>query len=555
MRLQIPTTKKSLTESSGFKAGEKYIASLDIGTTTIKCFIYAANRDIAQLDVVGTAHEQVELLYPSPGQVEIVPSQLWDSVIRTIKNAMADASLSAERIDCLSISTQRNTFTCWNRLTGKIYHNFITWKDLRADKLVHQWNNSLKLRMLKFGARFLHFFSRSKRFLAGSVIKMMNPQVTLRLAWVLQNNGDLQRDVKNGNVLYGTIDSWLLYRLRQGTDRTRFVEHISDVTNCTASGFYDPFGQEWAGWALNLFSIKKELLPKAVDNSYDFGYVHESLFGSRIKIGASISDQSASLWGNCCFDKGDVKITLGTGSFLNVNTGSTCLASVHGLYPLVGYKMTSPHGTELVYLMEGASNDNGSIIEWAMNIGLFVDPSETSGMALSVPDSDGVSFIPAFSGLGPPIRDDTAGTGFIGIKASTRKEHLVRAILESLAYRIALLYVSTLDETRFTFTRIKVDGGVSRNDFICQTLADLTGLPVERGEVTDSTALGAMFLAGLNVGIWRNKQELIHIRKIERIFQPNAANKRHCMISMQSWERAVERFKRWYIAEELNKLT
>ncbi|XP_053687972.1 putative glycerol kinase 5 [Sabethes cyaneus] len=535
--------------------GDRYIASLDIGTTTIRCFIYAANRDIDKLEIVGTAYEQVQLVYPSPGQVEIVPNQLWDSVIKTIQNAIADAKLACNQIDCLGISTQRNTFTCWNRLTGYTYHNFITWKDLRSDKLVHQWNNSFKLRLLKFGARFLHFFTRSKRFLAGSVIKLMNPQVTLRLAWVLQNNAELQRDVKGNNVLYGTVDSWLLYRLRQGHDRSRPVEHISDVTNCTASGFYDPFGQQWAGWALNLFSIKKDMLPKAVDNSYDFGHVHESLFGSAIKIGASISDQSASLWGNCCFEKGEVKITLGTGSFLNVNTGSTCLASVHGLYPLVGYKLTpADNGTELVYLMEGASNDNGSIIEWAMNIGLFADPSESSGMALAVPDSDGVSFIPAFSGLGPPIRDDTAGTGFIGIKPSTRKEHLVRAILESLTYRIALLYTCALGETHFTFTRIKVDGGVSRNDFICQTLADLTGLPVERGEVTDSTALGAMFLAGLNVGIWHSKQELINIRRIDRIFQPNGANRSQCMRSMRSWERAVQRFKRWYIAEELNNL-
>lgn len=167
-----------------------------------------------------------------------------------------DANLTAAQLTCLSISTQRNTFVCWNRLTGNVYHNFITWKDLRSDELVRSWNNSLKLRALKFGATVLHFFTRSKRFLAGSVLKMMNPQVTLRLAWVLENNVDLQRDVKEGTVLYGTIDSWLLYRLRQGLDQTRTVEHISDVTNCTASGFYDPFGQEWAAWALKLFNIR-----------------------------------------------------------------------------------------------------------------------------------------------------------------------------------------------------------------------------------------------------------------------------------------------------------
>ncbi|XP_038121855.1 putative glycerol kinase 5 [Culex quinquefasciatus] len=531
--------------------GEKYIATLDIGTTTIRCFIYAVNRDIGKLDVVGTAYEHVVLVYPAPGQVEIVPGKLWDSVIATIRNAIKDANLTAAQLTCLSISTQRNTFVCWNRLTGNVYHNFITWKDLRADELVRSWNNSLKLRALKFGATVLHFFTRSKRFLAGSVLKMMNPQVTLRLAWVLENNVDLQRDVKEGTVLYGTIDSWLLYRLRQGLDQTRTVEHISDVTNCTASGFYDPFGQEWAAWALKLFNIRKEMLPKVVDNSFDFGYVDQSLFGSPIKIGASISDQSASLWGTCCLEKGEVKITMGTGSFLNINTGVTCLASVHGLYPLVGYRLkTRNSSSELVYLMEGASNDNGSIIEWAMSIGLFTDPRETSQMALSVPDSDGVSFIPAFSGLGPPIRDDTAGTGFIGIKASTRKEHLVRALLESLAYRIALLYVCALKETNYTFKVIKVDGGVSRNDFICQTLADLTGLPVERGEITDSSALGAMFLAGLNVGIWLNKQELVDIRKIERVFQPNSANTARCLKSMRSWERAVDRFKLWYDADD-----
>ncbi|XP_055631774.1 putative glycerol kinase 5 isoform X2 [Toxorhynchites rutilus septentrionalis] len=529
---------------------ETYIASLDIGTTTIRCFIYAINRDIAKLEVIGSAFAQVELVYPSPGQVEIVPSKLWESVIETIDNAFRNAKLTANRITCLSISTQRNTFTCWNRHTGKVYHNFITWKDLRADSLVQNLNKSIRLRMINLGARFLHFFTRSKRFLAGSVIKMMNPQVTLRLVWLIQNNAELQNDIKNGKVLYGTVDSRLLYRLRQGTDRTRSVEHISDVTNCSSTGFYDPFSQQWSGWALNWLSIKTQILPKVVHNSYDFGFVHESLFGSPIKIGASISDQSASLWGNCCFEQGDVKITMGTGSFLNVCTGPTCLASVHGLYPLVGYKIETAQGQEMVYLMEGASNDNGSIIEWAKSVGLLSNPEESSDMARSVPDSDGVSFIPAFSGLGPPIRDDTAGTGFIGIKASTRKEHMVRALLESLVYRVALLYVCALKETGFAFTRIKVDGGVSRNNFICQTLADITGLPVERGEFADSSALGAMFLAGINVGIWHSKQELIDIRKVERIFEPNATNKNNCLRSMWRWERAVERFKRWYTEDE-----
>ncbi|XP_050094584.1 putative glycerol kinase 5 isoform X4 [Anopheles aquasalis] len=486
-----------------------HIASLDIGTTTIRCFIYAAEKN-GQPVTVGTAYDHVDLLYPAPGWVEINPDKLWASVLKTIERAAEDAQLSINQLTCLAISTQRNSFTCWHRQTGETYHNFITWKDLRADDLVKQWNGSLTLRLLKFGASLLHFFTRSKRFLAGSVIKLMNPQVTLRLAWVLQNNAAVQEDLKSGNVLYGTIDSWLLYRLRQGSDRTRPVKHISDVTNCTSTGLYDPFSQQWAGWATNLFSIKKELLPEVVDNSHDFGYVHESLLGAKIKIGASVSDQSASLWGTCCFQRGDVKITMGTGSFLNVNTGPKCLASVHGLYPLIGHILQeAPSNTDITYLMEGSSNDTGSIIEWALNVGLFEDPADSAGMAASVPHTDGVLFVPAFSGLGPPIHDDTAGSGFIGIKPSTRKEHLVRAVLESLAFRVALLYDCALRETGFSFVSIKVDGGVSKNDFICQTLADLTGVQVERGEVTDSSALGAMFMAGLNCGIWSSKQQLL----------------------------------------------
>uniref|UniRef100_A0A1Y9IW38 Glycerol kinase 5 n=1 Tax=Anopheles minimus TaxID=112268 RepID=A0A1Y9IW38_9DIPT len=532
-----------------------FIATLDVGTTTIRCFVYAA-RTNGEPVPVGTAYDHVDLIYPAPGWVEINPEKLWASVLHTIRKATEDANLTIDQLSCLAISTQRNSFTCWNRNTGQVYHNFITWKDLRADQLVKDWNNSFTLRLLKLGASFLHFFTRSKRFLAGSVIKLMNPQVTLRLSWVLQNNALLREDLKDGHVLYGTIDSWLLYRLRQGTDSTGPVEHISDVTNCTSTGFYDPFGQQWAGWALNLFSIKKELLPKVVDNSYDFGHVHESLLGTKIKIAASVSDQSASLWGNCCFERGDVKITMGTGSFLNVNTGTKCLASVHGLYPLIGYKLQGGSGSvaDINYLMEGSSNDTGSIIEWALNMGLFQDPADSASMAMAVPNSDGVLFVPAFSGLGPPIHDDTAGSGFIGIKPSTRKEHLVRALLESLAFRVALLYDCALKETGFSFTSIKVDGGVSKNDFICQTLANLTGIEVERGEVTDSTAMGAMFMAGLNCGIWNTKRQLIDVRKVEKKFSPDVTQRAKQLKQMRGWERAVDRFKKWYILEDIKNL-
>lgn len=194
------------------------------------------------------------------------------------------------------------------------------------------------------------------------------------------------------------------------------------------------------------------MLPKPVDNSYDFGSIDKSLFGHEIKIGCSVSDQSASMWGQCCFNRGEVKVTLGTGSFLNVNCGSTCHASCHGLYPIVAWGL---NGKEIVYSVEGASNDNGSVIEWAVANGFIDDVSRSAEIAESVPDTDGVYFIPAFSGLGAPFNDGQAACGFLGLKPSTTKSHMVRAMLESLAYRVALLFNCCIEETNFQFTVIK----------------------------------------------------------------------------------------------------
>lgn len=275
-------------------------------------------------------------------------------------------------------------------------------------------------------SRCLYLFTRSKRFLAGSVIKMMNAQTTLRLAWMIQNNKQLQAAIERKTALFGTLDSWLLYRLRQGKHLDREVEHISDVTSCSATGLYDPFTMQWAKWALSLFSIEANMLPRVVDDSYKIGCTDKDLFGHEIPITCSVNsfsvcvgvkqfmilslfiqigDQSASMWGSCCFDKGDIKVTLGTGSFLNVNTGSECSASIYGLYPLVAwqYEDYNENKTELVYCIEGASNDTGSIIQWAINFGLFKDPSESAAIAESVDDSEDIYFVPAFSGLGVSV--------------------------------------------------------------------------------------------------------------------------------------------------------
>ncbi|KAL4714940.1 hypothetical protein ACJJTC_003091 [Scirpophaga incertulas] len=373
---------------------EKYILTLDIGTTTIRSFIYNS-----RAETVGKAVYSVVLHYPSPGYVEIDPDELWTKIVAVVHKSLQDASLSASLISAMGISTQRSTFITWSRKSGKSFHKFITWKDMRADKLVKQWNESYTWKLIKAGAYALYLVTRSKRFRAGSALKFMNSQTTLRLNWALTNIAALKQAVLDDDVMFGTLDTWLLYKLTGNT------LHVTDVSSASATGFYDPFTMQWAGWAMTLFNIPMSALPTVVDTAgRHFTSTAPSLWGDSIPILSSMADQTASMWGSCCFDVGDVKLTMGTGTFFDINTGSTPHASVSGLYPVVGWRV----GKELVYSAEGANNDTASIIKWAQNLGLFDNPEDTADIANSVPDTDGVYFIPAFSGLGPPYNDGTA---------------------------------------------------------------------------------------------------------------------------------------------------
>lgn len=284
---------------------QQYVAALDIGTTTIRCYIYDRH-----VQIKGCATEQVELIYPEPHHVEIDPDQLWSSVVRTIQGAIRDAQLSAAAIATLGISTQRSTFVTWHRETGKTFHNFITWKDLRADALVRKWNGSYILKVsgvevcitameacfticdslqtMHGISRCMYMLTRKSRFLAGSVLKLMNTQTTMRLAWMIQHNKQLQEAIAHKTAMFGTLDSWLLYRLRQGNSGKQ-VEHIADVSSCAATGFYDPFTLGWAQWAFKLFALHGEMMPRVVTNSHDFGHVHASVLGTEVRIGCTVS--------------------------------------------------------------------------------------------------------------------------------------------------------------------------------------------------------------------------------------------------------------------------
>ncbi|XP_057324048.1 putative glycerol kinase 5 [Microplitis mediator] len=506
----------------------KYIVALDVGTTTIRCHVLDSNAV-----TIASATEKVELLYPKPAHVEINPDQLWMSIIKVLKNAVHASKVDVKLIACLGISTQRSSFISWDFETGKYYHRIITWKDLRADSMVREWNSSLTMKSLRMGSHILYTLSRNKRFLAGSVLKLMNTQMTLRLMWALQNIPGLQEAAQSGSAVFGGVDCWLLYKLTG--------KHITDVSSASATGLYDPFTMTWAQWAMNLFKIPSAMFPRVVDTAGDFGTVPKDIFGVSIPITCCMADQAASLFGSTCFNPGDLKVTMGTGSFLNVNTGTEPHASVAGLYPLVAWKINS----EIVYMAEGASSDTGTAIEWIKSLGIINEPREMSDLANSVDSSD-IYFVPAFSGLQAPINDQSAATGFLGLRPTSGRPHIVRSVLEGLVFRILLLYESLCTETCRNYNSIRVDGGVSQNDFMLQLLSDLTGLPVERSANPEMSILGVAFLSGLQCGIWENRQELCKLRQVDKVFQPDIKRASNYLSVVSQWKRAVQRFKNWY---------
>jgi putative glycerol kinase 5 len=284
-----------------------HYAVLDIGTTSIRCFVYNQ-----KFDIISSSSKDIKVLIPKTGYHEIDHEEMFQDVLYVIRESVKISGLSFDQI-VLGISVQRSTFTTWSKSSGKYFHNFITWKDIRADAIVNKWNLSYRLGLIKFSSKCVHALTQSSRFLAGSVIKLMNSQVVPRLLWVVENNLNVKDSYKGDDLVMGTIDSYLLQRLRSGSNNEmhEVIEPLIEVTNATVTGIFDPFTVSWANWIMSLFSLKPNIFPKIAYNSDDFGEIHESYFGTKVKIVGIMGDQPASMFGNCCFNRGDAKITLG----------------------------------------------------------------------------------------------------------------------------------------------------------------------------------------------------------------------------------------------------
>lgn len=510
---------------------KKYVLSLDIGTSNVRCHLYDK-----KAAVCGRSCQKIKISYVGTQGVEIDPEVLWEQVVGVIKGALTDGNATADEVASIGISVQRATFIVWNKNTGKPYHNFIVWQDTRGEGIEKAWNESYVMKVVKTGGKMAYGVSRMKRFLAAAVINFRTNHLTIRLLWLLEKCPEIRTHARQNIAQLGTLDTWLIWKL------TSAKSYCTEVSCASSTGIYDPFIQAWNGFFCKLMNIPIELFPPVWDTDADFGSCDEKLFGAEIPIRSAFGDQQSAMFAQCCFREGDVKITMGTGTFMNINVGLKPHASVEGFYPVTAWK----RGTEVINLGEGASHTCGDAVQWLVKAMSIESPAATKNLAESVSDSNGTYFVPGFSGLQAPDNDFGACGSLMGLKSSTTKAHITRAVLEALAFRSAQIFESMTSEVAYPVKRVACDGGVAANDFVVQLISDLIGKEIHRMKQIDMSALGAAFMAGRSIGFWKSDDELTELINVEKVFYPDAKRAKMYLPIMKEWKRAVERSKKWY---------
>jgi glycerol kinase len=504
---------------------ESYVAAIDQGTTGTRCMAFDHSGA-----VVANAYERHEQLYPNPGWVEHDPTEIRENTRAVITRALDDAGIAPSQLAGLGITNQRETTVVWDAETGRPVHNAIVWQDRRTTDRVEALREAGKADMIrdKTGLEVDAYFSATKT------------------EWLLDNaeplklrhtRGDDLRDrAEAGELLMGTIDAWLIYNLTGN--------HVTDVTNASRTMLYNIHDAEWDDELLAEFDVPKPMLPEVRPSSDESLYGHtdpDGFLGAAVPVAGALGDQQAALFGQTCFDEGDAKNTYGTGSFYLLNTGSEAVTSERGLLTTVAFQLS---GEPVQYALEGSIFVTGAAIEWLEDVDLITNAAQTAELARSVDSTDGVYVVPAFTGLGAPHWDGRARGTIVGMTRGTRKEHIVRATLESIAYQTRDVATAMAADSGIETSSLRVDGGAVTNDFLCQLQADILGIDILRPAVDETTALGAAYAAGLAVGYWDTLDELRDNWRIDREFSPEmateAADRRY-----DRWGEAVDRSLDW----------
>ena len=496
-----------------------YILALDLGTTGNRAILFDAEGNI-----VSSAYKELTQYYPQPGWLEHDPREIWQDTCWAMQTALQKAKITAKEIAAIGISVQRETCLLWDKTTGRPLHNAIVWQDRRTAPLCNKLAESGHSTDIydRTGLVLDAYFSATK------------------LAWLLAYIQQEYPPIDLDYVLAGTIDTWILWNLTGGK------VHATDDSNASRTMLMNLASREWDESLLNLFGIPAHFMPKIQPSLGLFGYTQSDLLGSSVPITAILGDQQAALFAHGCDRPGLLKCTYGTGCFLVAHTGEKIARSRNQLVSTIAWTELENNGKNKVgYALEGSIFTTGACIQWLRDgIKLITAASDTEMMAQRVTDNGGVYFVPALSGLGAPHWDMTARGAFFGITGGVQREHIVRSVLEAIAYQVKEVVEAINQDSGSNITMLKVDGGACQNNFLMQWQADVLGIPVERPAVLDASAQGAAFAAGLAVGFWQDYATITSRRKIDRIFHP-AEGFTQAQANFSTWLKAVERSKNW----------
>ena len=498
---------------------EGYVLALDQGTTSSRAIIFDHKGK-----VVSSAQKDFSQIYPKAGWVEHEPLEIWATQSGVIKEVMEKASVRPSDLVSIGITNQRETTVVWDKTTGAPVYNAIVWQCRRTSGICERMKDDDLEEYIgeNTGLVIDAYFSATK------------------IKWILDNvPGARDRAVK-GDLLFGTIDTWLIWKLTGGK------VHATDYSNASRTMLFNINTLHWDDYILEYLDIPKSMLPMVMPSSGVFGYTEEKDFGGRVPIAGVAGDQQAALFGQACFEAGEAKNTYGTGCFMLMNTGKMKIRSKNGLLTTIAWGVDG----EISYALEGSIFVAGAVVQWLRDeMKLIRTAADSEILATAVNDSNGVYVVPAFVGLGAPYWDMYARGSIVGITRGAKAEHIVRASLEAIAYQTKEVLDSMEEDSGIKLKALKVDGGAVANNFLMQFQADILNTNVERPSVTETTALGVAYLAGLSSGFWENKDEILQNRILDRVFYPEMEKGLRDKL-FRGWKRAVERSRHWESEED-----
>ncbi|MCC6973999.1 MAG: glycerol kinase GlpK [Anaerolineae bacterium] len=494
----------------------KYILALDQGTTSSRAIFFDQEGQI-----ISAAQKEFRQIYPQPGWVEHDPDDIWSTQIGVASEAMARAGASPRDIAAIGVTNQRETTLIWDRATGRPIYNAIVWQCRRTAPHCEQ------LKAAGHGERI--------KARTGLVIDAYFSGT--KAAWILDNVPGARARAERGELAFGTVDTWLIWNLTGGR------VHATDVSNASRTMLYNINNGDWDEELLSILRVPRALLPEVKPSSALYGESIPELLGAAIPISGVAGDQQAATFGQACYAPGTVKNTYGTGCFMLMNVGHHAVASPGGLLTTVGWRLGAEHPT--VYALEGSVFIAGAAVQWLRDeLNLIQSAAETGPIAASIPNTGGVYVVPAFVGLGAPYWDGFARGVIVGLTRGSGRAQIVRATLESIAYQTRDVIEVMTRDAGLQLEALRVDGGASRNDWLMQFQADITGVPVQRPAVTETTALGAAYLAGLAVKFWHSPEQIAANWRVDHTFEPQISRDQRDHL-YRGWGRAVERSRQW----------